>query len=458
MYRSDGNIIYCGRKDRQIKLRGQRIELSEIEDVINKCVGVDRSAVLIRNFHDAPAIIAFVQFTGTLDKEGLEDGKEALKMHVSQRLPRFMYPSLIAALPTLPTSSSGKVNRRELMEMDLQPFFDVSADVGLPQSDVETGLHKIFAELLRADPESFGVTHDLFSIGMNSLLAVQAAGVVSQTFNVNIGLNNIYLRPTIRELGNLIIDAMGQDQRQLMQAEDSASDFLIEFLPVKKKGIHPRVFLIHDVTGMATPFMRLGAYVSNEMWAIGDRDFGKETGFKSIEAMADHYITHIQGIQPTGPYVIAGYSMGGLVALSMSDKLKKAGESVARLILFDTIFTPTSEREGIKASDWTARAIDRILSDFPEVGGKWKERLATEIRKNMDFTWDFEPPHYDGPTTLIVPKDRSWYRSGHASDFDSGIDDRNGWDHRLSNMEMRFSEEGTIRCSCPRTSNRWRKF
>lgn len=191
MYRSDGNIVYCGRKDRQIKLRGQRIELGEVEDAINKYSGVQRSAVLIRTLHDAPAIVAFVEFKSELD---IEDEKEGLKMHVSQRLPRFMYPSLIATLPTLPTSSSGKVNRRELMELDLKPFSDITSDIGLPQSDVETGLHKIFAQLLKADPESFGVTHDLFSIGMNSLLAVQAAGVVSDTFNVSIGLNNIYLR------------------------------------------------------------------------------------------------------------------------------------------------------------------------------------------------------------------------------------------------------------------------
>jgi acyl-coenzyme A synthetase/AMP-(fatty) acid ligase len=194
MFRSDGKIVYCGRKDRQIKLRGQRIELGEVEDVVNKFSGVTRSAVLIRTLNDAPAIVAFVEFKADLRDDALEEEKDLLKIHVSERLPRFMYPSLIAALPSLPTSNSGKVNRRELMEMDLEQFHDSSQDVGLPQSDVEIGLHKIFAQLLKIDPESFGVTHDLFSIGMNSLMAVQAAGVVSETFNVHIGLNNLYLR------------------------------------------------------------------------------------------------------------------------------------------------------------------------------------------------------------------------------------------------------------------------
>ena len=194
MYRTDGNIVYCGRKDRQIKLRGQRIELGEVEDVINKYQSVQRAAVLIRNFHDAPAVVAFVEFKSSVADDHIADEKEALKMYISERLPRFMYPSLIAHLPALPTSTSGKINRRELMELDLAPFHDTSADIGLPQSDVEVTLHKIFSEILKTDPSQLGVTHDLFSVGLNSLLAVQAAVAVGESFKLNIGLNNIYLR------------------------------------------------------------------------------------------------------------------------------------------------------------------------------------------------------------------------------------------------------------------------
>ena len=194
MYRTDGNIVYCGRKDRQIKLRGQRIELGEVEDVINKHHSVQRVAVLIRNFHDAPAVVAFVEFKPSVAEDHVADEKEALKMHISDRLPRFMYPSLIAHLPALPTSTSGKISRRELMELDLAPFHDANPDVGLPQSDFEITLHKIFSGILKTDPGQLGVTHDLFSVGLNSLLAVQAAVAVGENFKFKIGLNNIYLR------------------------------------------------------------------------------------------------------------------------------------------------------------------------------------------------------------------------------------------------------------------------
>jgi len=80
------------------------------------------------------------------------------------------------------------------MELDLAPFYDTNADVGLPQSDVEVTLHKIFLETLKIDPSQPGVTHDLFSLGLNSLLTVQAAVAVGESFKFNLGLNNIYLR------------------------------------------------------------------------------------------------------------------------------------------------------------------------------------------------------------------------------------------------------------------------
>ena len=170
---------------------------------------------------------------------------------------------------------------------------------------VEIALHKIFSEILKVGPSELGVTHDLFSVGSNSLLAIQAAVAVGENLKLNIGLNNIYLRlvslscslsvllancfdrPTIRESSNVIIDAMGQDQRKIIATEDSEDEFLIEFLPIKKKGIHPRMFIVHDITGMAAPFMHLGVYKPNEMWAIGDKYFGSVDGFTTIEQMAD---------------------------------------------------------------------------------------------------------------------------------------------------------------------------
>lgn len=194
LYRPDGNIEYCGRADRQIKLRGQRIELGEIEDTIAKYSAVKRAAVVIRTVQDAPAIVAFVEFNNVAE-EHLEEEKEALKIFVSERLPRFMYPSLIAVLSELPSSRSGKIDRNALKLMILKAFSpDLNTDMGTPSGDVEVELMNIFSKVLKVDHGTFGVNHDLFAVGLNSLMAVQAAGIISKTFSVHIGLNNVYLR------------------------------------------------------------------------------------------------------------------------------------------------------------------------------------------------------------------------------------------------------------------------
>jgi len=96
MYRTDDNIVYCRRKHRQIKLHGQRIELGEVKDVINKYQPAQRAAVLIRNFHDAPAAVAFIEFSPSVTEDNAADEKETLKMYISEHLRGLcIRPSLI---------------------------------------------------------------------------------------------------------------------------------------------------------------------------------------------------------------------------------------------------------------------------------------------------------------------------------------------------------------------------
>ncbi|KAH7927995.1 putative nonribosomal peptide synthetase [Leucogyrophana mollusca] len=436
LYQTDGTIKYCGRADRQVKLRGQRIELEEIENVITRSPGVQRSAVLIRDVQDTPSIVAFVEFKATVQEgDKPEDKEDALKVFISERLPRFMLPSLIIILPVLPTSRTGKIDRKALKEMNLVSFApDLTSNLVQPQNDVELELMSIFSGVLRVKNESFGVLHDLFTVGLNSLRAVQAAGMISRTFNVHIGLNTVYLRPTVRELGNLVVDVMGRESIAIMEAEDAGNDFLTEFLPIKK-GIDPALFFIHDVTGMTSPFLRLGAFLPNAMYAIGDKHFGSSTGFGTVEAMADHYISLMKSVQPEGPYVICGYSFGGSVALCMATKLTKAGEKVSQLVLFDSIYIPASERQRLKSTNWTQRPIDRLTSDYSDIDEKWMVKLRTEIRKNLDTMLDYEPELYGGPTTLVVPRDRSWYHS----DLDARADDHNCWDYCISNLDIKVA-------------------
>ncbi|KAI6142295.1 putative nonribosomal peptide synthetase [Pisolithus thermaeus] len=419
LYRPDGNIEYCGRADRQIKLRGQRIELGEIEDTIAKYSAVRRAAVVIRTVQDTSAIVAFVELRDIAEDQ-VEEEKEALKIFVAERLPRFMYPSFIAVLPQLPSSrSDGSQGVYTLLEWDM----------GTPSGDVEVELMNIFSKVLKVENDSFGVNHDLFAVGLNSLMAVQAAGIISKAFDIHVGLNNIYLKPTIRELGTLIVDAMGKDSRVIMEAEDADADFLIDLVS-SLFTISPAWLLLSCV---------LGGYMPNEVYAIGDKHFGSETGFRFDRRHGGTLHQPHQKCPTRRSICYWRLLVWRIVALCMAAKLAKRGEEVAHLILFDPIFIPSSERQSLKSTDWTQRSIDRISSNFPDIGDKWKNKLRIEIRKNLESMFDYEADFYDGPTTLVVPKDRSWYRSGAASDFDTGADDHNGWDARIKNLDMKIA-------------------
>ncbi|KIJ13622.1 hypothetical protein PAXINDRAFT_156449 [Paxillus involutus ATCC 200175] len=187
------------------------------------CRGVQPGPAVIRTAQDAPAIVGFVE----LKKEALqklEEDNESSKISVTELRPRLMRSKTRAALRCLARSPAA---------------------------------------------------------GVNFLMAVQAAGVVSKTFNVHIGLSKIYLRPTTCELGTLVVDGMDQDSRAIMEAEDADADFLTEVLPIKKKGIKPRLYIVHDTTGMATPLMRLGAFMPRS------------------DKLSDNHNTNIHFMKPT---------------------------------------------------------------------------------------------------------------------------------------------------------------
>ena len=202
-----------------------------------------------------------LEFKPSVAEDHVVDEKETVKLWISERLSRLMYPSIIAH------PYPAHVQQRKDQPSGARGVgFDTNADVGLPQSDVEVALHKTFSDILKPDPSQLGVTHHTFV----SLLAVQAEVSIGQLFKLNAGLINIYLgyatsprhlpsflltrvhSLTIRELSNVIIDAIGQDQRQIMDAQDSDNDFLIELLPIKKNSTHPGMFIVHDIAGMAT--------------------------------------------------------------------------------------------------------------------------------------------------------------------------------------------------------------
>ena len=156
-WREDGNIIFVGRMDGQIKLNGQRIEIGEIEAVINGCEGVNSVGVVVRKVTDNQTLVAFYS--------GNKDSESAIRRQCEIRLPGYMIPGIFVHVDNLPLNNSGKLDRRKLTELKLNIVKTI--EYALPVNDTEKFICGAFSTVLGVD--DVGRNSDFFELGGSSL-------------------------------------------------------------------------------------------------------------------------------------------------------------------------------------------------------------------------------------------------------------------------------------------------
>jgi len=191
----DGNIEFRGRDDQQVKLRGFRIELAEIELALTAMAEIAEAAVVLRD--DLPGGRGLVAYV--VGREGAELSAGALRQALEKQLPGYMVPAAFIPLAALPLTSNGKVDRRWLAERG--PVPDISAGGAariVPRTAVEELLAGIFAAVLGI--ETVGAEADFFALGGHSLLATQLVSRVRSAFRVELPLRAIFEHPTVAGL------------------------------------------------------------------------------------------------------------------------------------------------------------------------------------------------------------------------------------------------------------------
>ncbi|MER2054263.1 MAG: amino acid adenylation domain-containing protein [Clostridia bacterium] len=160
----DGKIRIFGRVDNQIKLRGFRIELDEIEKVMAEYPGVKTGTVCVQKNGGAEYLVGY--YTAQTEISGDE-----LKKHMQEKLPEYMVPSVLMALETMPMTSSGKVDKKALPQPD---FSALRAEYIAPETETEKALCRAFAKALKVEEDKVGVLDDFFELGGDSLKAMVA--------------------------------------------------------------------------------------------------------------------------------------------------------------------------------------------------------------------------------------------------------------------------------------------
>jgi amino acid adenylation domain-containing protein len=322
-WRQDGNLEFLGRVDHQVKLRGYRIELGEIEATLESHAGISQAVVVARDDQqEGKRLVAYL-----VPKAGTENtGENELHAYIKERLPEYMIPTAFVLLEKLPLTPNGKVDRKSL------PKPEAKAPDTAPRDRMELELVKIWQEVLHVG--RVGIRDGFFEVGGHSLLAVRLISLIQQRIKKSLPLAALFQNPSIEQLA------------RLLRSQDDAlpASPLVE---IQRGGSRTPLFFVHGAGGSAFAFAELARYLDQERSFFSFQDRGIEqagAGKETIELMAKEYLAEMQAVQPAGPYLLGGWSMGGLVAFEMARQLEAQNQTVALLALIDS-HLPSQERK-----------------------------------------------------------------------------------------------------------------
>lgn len=345
----DGNFEFLGRKDSQVKVRGVRIELAEIESQLREHESVKNVAVIDREDSKGyKYLCAYVVLIGEVDPG-------EFRSFLSQRLPDYMIPTVFMRVDELPMTLSGKVDRRALPDPKHVRLGD-DDDVTGPRDAVELRLTNIWKDVLNVKP--IGVQDNFFDLGGHSFLAVSLMSRIEREFGVKLPLAVLFQGATVESLGVMVRQQVGS----------TSASSLVKIQP---NGAKQPLFCAHPAGGNVICYMELSRYLGPEqpLYGLQARGLNAEAEpLTRIEEMAEHYIEEIQAVQPTGPYRLLGWSLGGIVAFEIAHQLHNRGEQVELLALLDTgIHDPRDAPKEVEEADDAYKLLGAIGELRPEL-------------------------------------------------------------------------------------------
>ncbi|HEY0601403.1 MAG TPA: amino acid adenylation domain-containing protein [Herpetosiphonaceae bacterium] len=321
--RADGAIEYLGRRDHQVKVRGFRIELGEIETALSRHPAVGQVVVLVREDEPGQKYLAAYLVPHRDDALNSAD----LRQFLLGKLPDYMIPNAFVFLDALPLTPNGKLDRRALPVPD-QLRLAQRSDYVEPRDVVELKLVQIWEEVLNVKP--IGATDNFFDLGGHSLLVVKLMSRIQEEFGRELPLATIFQQPTIEQLA--------------MELRDETTRVWSPIVPIQSRGSKPPIFCVHPAGGTAFCYVPLARYLGADQPVYGLQAYGLEAGqtpYSTMEEIAAYYVQAIRELQPEGPYMLGGWSIGGVVAFEMAQQLRRENQEVALLALMDSELPPS---------------------------------------------------------------------------------------------------------------------
>jgi len=318
----NGAIEFLGRTDHQVKIRGFRVELTEIAQRLQQHPAV-REALVMRHEHPLRGeyLVAYVVLI-----QPAQADVGALRRYLAKHSPPYLVPAEIVLLEAFPLSPNGKIDRQALPHPTANVHAGEARQPAARSFDpLEFQIRTIWEETLGIEP--IGAQANFFELGGHSLLAIALMARIEERLGKRLPITILFDAPTIEQMVGLL--------RQEGYAPRWSPMVLMQ---AGRKGF-PALFCVHALSGSAFAYTVLPKHISPDQPFYGIESRGRDINQapdRSIEAMAAYYIEHMRLIQPSGPYCIAGWSLGGPVAFEMAQQLYRAGETVALLAIVDT--------------------------------------------------------------------------------------------------------------------------
>lgn len=337
-FQPDGTIDILGRIDDQVKIRGVRIEPKAIEKELELLPDVVSARVIGKKDKQGQyVLIAYIVAPA-------KPTQDYLYKQLAERLPISMIPSAFVLLDKIPLTLNGKLDRKALPEpkgFDTQP----TAEFVAPRNDLEAKLASIFCEILELDKVS--VDDNFFHLGGNSLSAVRLCYQVKSQMEKELRVASMFESPTVAKL-SLLLASDREDTNYLTHLAGS--------------GDGRPVFFTSGITRNALVFLDLANRLGESRPCYGVDLPEKVNGvepLKTVEALAEHCVKEIQRIQPEGPYVIGGFSFGGLLAYETARQLDSLSAENSTVFIFDSYLRDKDDGEPsrIEKLKWIGRSF-----------------------------------------------------------------------------------------------------
>lgn len=358
----NGEVQYLGRIDHQIKIRGYRIETEEIEYQLKNQRDIKDALIILHEDRlGNKQLVAYIIAKGYFTPYQRDKKIGKWKNNLKNKLPDYMVPSVFILIPRMPLMPNGKLDRKKLPIPTTKPL---SRSNKKPSTETEKKITQII--LNNTDFEHIGVNDNFIDLGIDSLIALTIIVGIEEQFHKRLPLTILVHYPSVKLLAQFI---------------DSASDSPYNSLiNLKTGGDKVPLYLVHGIGLNLFNFNSIIEHMDANQPVFGLRAAGldgNEAPLESIETIAAYYNQEILSHDPIGPYAIAGYSMGGIIAYEMAIQLKEAGKKVEMLAMIDTNVQESFQAPINNLLRKAERQIDKLIF---RVGSFYKHPVS-----NIDY-------------------------------------------------------------------------